>query len=175
MGNRSFFERLQIVVIGLTMGIYCGSITMKISRLDIFAFRCPVFGTMKIKSNICVDKWKKLAIMIGERTNVQAFVLFGRMIDMTTFLLTIEILAVFAAASLIAWGFWHEEKFIEFEELLFEAARAYIKRRRRMKAAAKKQSSKQIKLAKNNLQPVSYEPKVGPCVCNDTADCSGVA
>ncbi len=41
----------------------------------------------------------------------------------------IIIILTFAASGLLAWGFWHEEKFIEFEQAAWKAIKKAIKRR----------------------------------------------
>lgn len=41
----------------------------------------------------------------------------------------IKSLAAIVVGALILWGYWHEDRFVEFENLLWRAAKKYVKER----------------------------------------------
>jgi hypothetical protein len=85
------------------------------------------------------------------------------MIKMTTTVFIIKILATLLFGGFIVWGYWHEDKFVEFEDLLIRAIRVYFKRRRQRKLAQKNMTYTKTSMQKPRLHFEASCPKGG---CN---------
>ncbi len=81
---------------------------------------------------------------------------------MTTTVFIIKILATFLFGSFIVWGYWHEEKFVEFEDLLIRAIRVYFKRRQQRKISQKNKPVSKQSTQKPDLNFETSCPK-GNC------------